>query len=82
MLQGVRAATGGAWPLTLPRNWNAQPGCNIATCLPSDDAPVRFELSMSSDRDCDIGCGYFEILDHSPDCVRMDFLNSGKGPLL
>lgn len=47
-----------------------------------EDAAARYEFIASTDGPVEFWRGYFEILDHSPKCVRMDWFKSGNAPLL
>lgn len=43
---------------------------------------ARYEFIASTDAPVEFWRGYFEILDHSPKCVRMDWFKSGNAPVL
>lgn len=47
-----------------------------------DDNAVRYDLILSTDRAVELWPGLFEVLDHSPQCVRLDWLKSGNAPFL
>ncbi len=42
----------------------------------------RYEFKASSDSPVEMWRGFYEILDHKPESVRMDWLNSGNAPML
>lgn len=47
----------------------------------TDDA-VRYAFTASSEAAVEMWRGLFEVLDHAPQCVRLDWLNSGNAPAL
>lgn len=46
------------------------------------DTAVRYDLILSTDNAVELWPGLFEILDHSSQCVRLDWLKSGNAPFL
>ena len=47
-----------------------------------DDTAIRYEFTASRNSPVEMWGRVFEILDHSEDAVRLDWLNSGNAPML